>query len=681
MYEKINRALSFVFLTLILLVPLALFPRSSEIFEFNKIIVTYLGVVLITFLWISKMIIKKKWLFKRTLLDIPLIIFLFSLLLSTIFSLDSRTSFLGFYSRFHGGFLSYLSYSLLYWAWVSNMDRRGTKKAIFALMFSGLLVSLYGVLQHFGIDKEIWVQDVQRRVFSTLGQPNWLAAWLVALIPISILLSLKTKPKGVWIGLSLLFFLTLLYTKSRSGMLGFLVSYLIFWVFYFYELGVKNFKEIAKNKTFITISVSFFLLVLIFGTPWTEGFDAWKTQSSSKTLEETQVAIPALEGGGTESGTIRKIVWSGAIDIWKNYPILGSGVETFSFAYYQFRPLEHNLVSEWDFIYNRAHNEYLNFAATTGTLGILSYLLLLGTMAIVISGNDVKSVLKDKRLRLKGFRLAFLSSFAGILITNFFGFSVVPTATLLFLFPAFSTTLNTSKKRGVEEGLGAGQKLAMVIPVSISLYLVFSIFNYWRADYLYARGKILSSNKDHYELARNTLLKATEKSPGEAVIINQLSKATTNLALDFLDEGNEEKTIEYLNLALSESRKSVSISPKNVNLYRERANMFIKLSLIEPSFLLEAEKTLLEALTLAPNDAKLYYNLGLTQARIGKIEEAKKTLEYAVDIKQNYRKARLALSLVYSDLGERQGAIDELQYILDHISPNDPQALQQLGEL
>ena len=38
--------------------------------------------------------------------------------------------------------------------------------------------------------------------------------------------------------------------------------------------------------------------------------------------------------GVTESGDIRKIVWQGAIELWKQYPILGTGVENFAYSYY-----------------------------------------------------------------------------------------------------------------------------------------------------------------------------------------------------------------------------------------------------------------------------------------------------------------------------------------------------------
>lgn len=133
-----------------------------------------------------------------------------------------------------------------------------------------------------------------------------------------------------------------------------------------------------------------------------------------------------LETGGSESGDIRKIVWKGALGVWRRYPLFGSGVETFAYSYYNFRPAEHNLVSEWDFLYNKAHNEYLNFLATTGIFGLGTYLLLQVWISIWL---------------LKHNQVAFLSGLIALSVSNFFGFSTVPVALLFWLYPAFAFVL------------------------------------------------------------------------------------------------------------------------------------------------------------------------------------------------------------------------------------------------
>ena len=146
----------------------------------------------------------------------------------------------------------------------------------------------------------------------------------------------------------------------------------------------------------------------------------------------------ALETGGTESGSIRKIVWTGALRIWQANPknfLIGTGPETFAESYYQFRPIEHNQTSEWELLYNKAHNEFLNYLATTGLLGLLSYLLLL----IIQFSVFIK---KSPNIEYRTLNIALLAGWLTISITNFWGFSVVIMQLFLFLFPAIAITLN-----------------------------------------------------------------------------------------------------------------------------------------------------------------------------------------------------------------------------------------------
>ena len=156
-YKKI---IFWLFGILLFLVPLILWPFTSEVFEFNKMVLVYFLTILITASWTLRMVFEKKFIFRRTILDIPLLVFIGTQLISTLFSIDPSTSWLGYYSRFNGGMFSVISYSLLYWAFVSNIDAKRTIKLIYIALVSAAVVSIYGVLEHFGIDKNIWVQDV-----------------------------------------------------------------------------------------------------------------------------------------------------------------------------------------------------------------------------------------------------------------------------------------------------------------------------------------------------------------------------------------------------------------------------------------------------------------------------------------------------------------------------------------
>jgi O-antigen ligase/Flp pilus assembly protein TadD len=639
------------------------------------------------------MISEKKIIIRRTIMDVPLILFLVTELISTILSMDTRTSLLGYYSRFNGGLVSSVTYSLLYWAYVSNMDTKKTKRSIYILLASGFLVSLYAILEHFGIDKNIWVQDVQNRVFSTLGQPNWLAAWIIAIIPLTWALSLNPKSNifsrsfWLWNILSFIFLITLLFTKSKSGFLGFVFADIIFLAGAVFSYLKSHHQIIKLLKKLAVIHLFLVITILLVGTPLTPNILTLLNKDSNKSANIETSAQPTVELGGTDSGVIRRIVWNGAIDIWKHYPVFGTGVETFAFAYYKYRPVEHNLTSEWDFLYNKAHNEYLNYLATTGTLGFLSYITLIIFTLYVIGKPIFKSKTQLDQLEIRSirnFQIALASGYISILVTNFFGFSVVPVQLLFFLFPAFAISIELESKRAEEHEYKAKltgiQKTSLVILSSFTLLLFYSTLKYWYADILYNRGKNEGSAGNYIE-AVNNLQTATKLSPYEAIFWNELADAESDAALAYLNSGNKDLSFRLANATLTSLQKSMDLSSSNVNLKRNQARIYIKFTAFDNTFLTKAKDSLTDAINYAPTDAKLYYNLALTYLRLGENEKAKELLNKTIEMKANYRDARYALALVLIDEGKKDGAKIQIDYILTYINPDDTLANEALIEI
>jgi len=642
-------------------------------------VLTYILTLLIVCTWIFKSIIKRKVIFSRTILDIPLLIFLATQLLSTLISVDVRTSIFGYYSRFNGGFLSILSFSLLYWAFVSNFNSQKTKKFIKALFISSLTVSIYGILEHFGIDKNIWVQDVQERVFSTLGQPNWLAAWIITILPLTWSFLGKSKKKNLtFFPIAIILFLCLLYTKSRSGILAFAISSLLF------LLGVicLKLKKEVKNtnllKIFILLNLIFLIINLFTKTPWTPNFSKIFTRTNNVEIsnQEEKTSGTVLETGGTESGTIRKLVWKGAIDTWKAYPILGSGVETFAFSFYKFRPKDHNLVSEWDFLYNKAHNEYLNFLATTGTLGFLSYIFLVGTILYIFISN----ILKQKNNKI--INLALLSGFISILITNFFGFSVVPINIQFFLFPAISFCLqNDQEEEDNEKGkLSSKQKFYSFLTLSLVLFLLIAIVRYWLADLNYAKAKRLD-DAGMYSNARIFLQKAVSYSSKEAIFWTELAENSADLSLALNKNGDKENSDKFMETAIEETKIAEKLSPKNIGILRQITTVYLKMSDIDLNYLFSAKEYLEKTIPLSPNDAKLVFNLGLIYANTIDVKTSIVTIEKAIDLKPNYKQARSVLATLYQKESQTEKAKEQLEYILKNIDPNDTEIKERLEEI
>lgn len=665
---------------LFILVPLILWPFTSELFEFNKMVITYIFTTLIVAFWIIRSIQFNKFIFRRTILDIPLIIFFFGQLISTIISIDPQTSWLGYYSRFNGGLLSTICYLLLYWAFVSNIKSTDIKKLLRINLITAAIVSTYGILERLGIDKNIWQQDVQHRVFSTLGQPNWLAAWLVALIPITWANTLSAKSQKFTFDkiipylASSLFFAVLLFTGSRSGLLGFAICGIVFWGVVFIKFKLKYF------KSFLVINAIIAFWAMLFGTQLTPSI--FKIIEKNQRVEApvtNQSTGTALETGGTESGVIRKIVWQGAVDIWKHYPIFGTGVETFAYSYFMYRPAIHNQTSEWDFIYNKAHNEYLNFLANSGLVGLLSYLTLI-FFSIYMMIKNINHCDDNEDLQPLSIA-AFIAGYFSILVTNFFGFSVVPIQIVFYLFPAFSFVLSHSENEPEEKDFRLkNQKAVFWIMILMSVSIIYIICRYWYADILYAKG--VNYNKvNRQDLSYGFLTKAINLQPKQSIYYSEQAKAFTGLALAYAQAGDASTSSQLSQTAVNYAAQSVELSAANLNNKRNEFGVLIMLSTVNPSYQVKAVDVLIEAVKQAPTDAKIFYNLGLLYTRLGQNELALDTLKKTVDLKPNYKDAHLAYAMLLIDAKKYSEAKTQLEYILKNIDPEDSLTKQYLESI
>ena len=750
MFEKVaaipDLIIRISFYLLFFIVPLVLTPYNYELFEYNKMMTVYFFTVLITGCWIVKMISNKEIKIARTPWDFPIFLFLISQIISTIFSIDRHVSIFGYYSRFNGGLLSTLSYILLYYAFVTNFPKEKINKLLFVVLSSGFLVSIYGILEHFGIDRDLWVQDVQNRVFSTLGQPNWLAAYLAVLIPVTIgiiISKIKYQIANMHIinqnylefsmyFLSLIFYICILFTKSRSGFIGVWISLSLMWLLLLNKYKSKIFKQ------FLILNSLFLILIFLLGSPFSQ-INRFTLNEITKTKQTVIPQDPVkplgtslIETGITGSGTIRNIVWSGAIDIFKHNPIIGTGPETFAFSYYKFRPIEHNITSEWDFLYNKAHNEYLNFAATTGVLGLGSYLLIIGGFiwwnfkqfknqrvlmssrptskyskgveGSLSSSEEISHMQEIPRLRpaergfarndIRVLQIALFSAWLSILMTNFFGFSVVIIQLFFYLIPAitylfaesslqyYQVSFSAKSDPGIlkSENLNILQKLLVILLLFVICYMFYVLGKMWYADVIFAEGFRLSKSQKFSE-SYESIHQALKLNSLEPFYYDELSYPAAELSVALELNGESTLSASLQNEAILASTIAVATSPNNVNFWKTRTRVFYALSQLGDQYLADAAQALSKAKELSPTDPKIHYNLALLYDQLDKKAEAIMLLEETTRLKSNYRDAYFALALFYTRDNHKEKAEEALNFILTRINPNDEEARKQLEEI
>lgn len=501
-----------LYILLVTIVPFIFIPNLYEAFEVPKFTVIYIFAVLAVGLWAWQSFENKKFNFKRTILDTPLIIFLVFQLISSIFSIDIITSVFGYYTRYYGGLTSLIALSLIYWAGVSNLTKKDAKNLITTLIVVGGVLSFWAVLEHFGISpscifinstikSDCWSQNVMERPFATVGQPNWLAAFLAMVAPLT-----WKNNRPIYLLLGLLIFAAILYTKSRSGLIGFGVAFLAFWAYEFIQRKTKI------DKKLLMLFAGAHLILFITINPL-----------AIHTPENPDPTV-------TSSANIRTLVWQGALDTWRNNSLVGTGPETFAYSYYQYRPVEHNLTSEWNFVYSKAHNEYLNYLANTGFIGSLGYLL--------FTIYSIKVLSKHKEL---------LAGYIALLVSNLFSFTVSTTALLTFLYPTIAISLQNKE-------LIKNNKLSIspfsIVIITASVLLIYRIIMFVSSP-LPIADEDIKRNKD---LAITHLAVTPDK--GIQLLSSIEPKAPTDpmipyfKALGYINLGDEENAKENLEKAL-----------------------------------------------------------------------------------------------------------------------------------
>lgn len=722
-------------------VPLFFLVKNEEIFEFNKMLLTYGIVSLILTIWGTKTIFDKKLTLQKTPFDRWIILFFLSQLISTALSIHPQTSIYGYYTRFHGGLLSTICYIVIFYAAATFIQKKHFKTVIAFVLTGAFIAAMYAFPEHFGhspsclilnpweqtvvtengqsITKSLplsevfnascWIQDVQSRVFGTFGQPNWLAAYLILLTPLAYALTLQRKLAYKLVGffLTALFLSTTLFTQSRSGFLGLALGTVIFFGLMTIHFLKKTSRRSSQMMTTGGLLVSIAIVLGIFGSPFSPKIsDFFAKPEATVQADIPTHTVDRLEAGGTDSGEIRRIVWEGAINVWKRYPLFGSGVETFAYSYYKDRPLAHNMVSEWDFLYNKAHNELLNFLATTGIFGLGTYLLFQAVVSWFLLRQAVLSENEDEKI----LSAAILSGLMALHVSNFFGFSTVTVTILMYLLPGliisqiadgkqihwqlfafskastkegkdakkswlsefFSQKLFKPKSNEYFEGVSPWQWFSISVVSMAGIFLLLRTFSIWLADHNYAQSKEAYKNSD-LNTALNKIKVAIELSPQEALYFDLYSRIAGQYALAAVEQNEPELGNNLAESAIQASNTSLILNPVHLNFYKSRNQLLVTLAQVQPEFYDSALQTLRAAEELSPTDAKLPYFEGVILQAQDKKDEAVEKLKKSIEMKPNYEAARFLLAQILETKQDNAGAKEQYQYILEKISPNNEQ--------
>lgn len=397
--------------------PLVFGSRTNELYEFPKTYFIYfIGGALIT-VFVIEQIVQEKALPK-----VPWYIKLYvlSYIVSSLFSMHPYTSFWGYYTRFNDCLISTLVFFGVYVVAKTKLSTSEFESLFKIMLFSILPVSIVGILQ----------RGDMVRVYSTFGQPNWLAQFLAMLLPFANYLFFVGPAMWFWFLISVLGFAALWLTYSLSGLMGYAIGFCI--LLYLYR---KNWFPDRKNlyKLIALLIICELVAVTNLGVFKLRLQDMFNdTKNLISVVPKVYAAdlnLFSTQRNLSDPGFIRGGLWAGTAKLIFSSPkiaLSGTGPETFPYAFQKFRPRELNYSSEWNFVFNKPHNYFLEVASEQGLLGLSIYLYLYWKLLSPLFSPSSKDGLDKK----------YLACFGAFAVTNIFGWPTVVTTFIFWMYLA-----------------------------------------------------------------------------------------------------------------------------------------------------------------------------------------------------------------------------------------------------
>ena len=285
------------------------------------------------------------------------------------------------------------------------------------ILVTAIIVSIYGILQTMNFDpfpRDVLRENWSSRAFSTMGNPNFLGSYIVLIIPTSIYFYIINKNITGLTAYAILFY-CLLSTGTRGAWLGTIASIMAFaaihYMYFRYSKG-----EFTRYIILLVITI---LLLALYNFN-TEGAFIDRFLSIARDADEFLTKGDRADYSGANRG----FIWKRVAELIKKRPLAGYGIENLGEAFKKY--YTQDMIELWNEVryLDKAHNEYLHIAVTSGIPSLLVYLTFISQ--IILKGL----------FRLKNCKTALLilSSVIGYMTAAFFNISVVSVAYVYWIF-------------------------------------------------------------------------------------------------------------------------------------------------------------------------------------------------------------------------------------------------------
>ena len=508
----------------VFLLPVTYWWGTYDHYVLSKLLVARVLVIGLLILFLARTFVTGSLSIARTPLDLPLLAFVVSALLSTFFAYNWNVALFGTYSRYDG-LLTIVTYAALFWLSVQTL--RGADDArdlLRVLLASGYLVAALAIFQSV---LDSMAQGTVVPAFGTLGQQNVLGAFLALLCPLAYR---ELVDADAWstrlIALNALAILgvALVLTLSRSAWLGTALAAII--------VIAGSRWPILRPRVVATALVLVGLAVV--GLTVGRGFQL------EQKIEARAVSVFDVKAWGP-----RPAIWRDSVKLIASRPVLGYGPDNFGLVFPRFQA---------DYLgqqpVDKAHAESLQVAATQGLIGLAAYLLLLAVF-----------IRAFWRGRQRAGAVAIFAGWVAYQVTLQLNFSALAASLPFWIFAAAAMeSWGATRRRSLPpagEG-GVGALAAIPIAALAALAIVGTVFPYLADSRL--QVAVAADADGRLDAARAAAAQANELAPQESVYAVEVGNiafersdwAGAAAAYDAASRLGTYNPLVYRNLALAE---------------------------------------------------------------------------------------------------------------------------------
>ncbi len=182
-----KKIINFTIALLVFLLPLFFLPLTTDFYGLNKTLLLHCSVGLLLIFWAIKIVREKQIRLVRSPLNLPILLYSGSYILSTVFASPNKVeALLG-----RTGLI--ISLTILYFIIINNL--RAVRYVIYPLIASAAVLSLISIYQYIGVGQELFELPVwmQSKIWTPTGSPLALLTFLLPVFILSLVLALKAK--------------------------------------------------------------------------------------------------------------------------------------------------------------------------------------------------------------------------------------------------------------------------------------------------------------------------------------------------------------------------------------------------------------------------------------------------------------------------------------------------------